>query len=74
MSKTKSYVLELSEHEIHSLLECLNNLRKIYANGSYGKPRENPVFVAACELQHKIAHVINPDFDIPLEKYLDLGK
>jgi hypothetical protein len=45
----------------------------MYVNGGYGKPRENPVFVAACELQHKIAHIVYPDLDIPLEGYLNLG-
>lgn len=74
MSETKTYVVELSEDEIHSLLECLAELRKHYVNGNYGKPLENPVFVAASELQHKIAHVLNPDSGVSLDKYLEFGK
>lgn len=74
MSKTKTYVVELSEHEIHSLLECLGELRKHYVSDGYGKPLGNPVFVAASELQYKIAHIVNPDSDTSLDDYLDYGK
>lgn len=74
MPENKTYVVELSEYEINSLLECLQNLRKHYVNGGYGKPLENPVFVAACQLQHKIAHVLYPDSNVSLDEYLDYGK
>lgn len=73
MEDTKNYVVELSTDEIHSLLECLAELRKYYAN-NLDNARENPVFVVASKLQHKFAHVVSPETKVPLDKYLDYGK
>jgi hypothetical protein len=68
----QTYTAELSEHEINSLLECLANLRKFYAND--GNALNNPVFVEACKLQHKFALVQRPDSTVTLDEYLDYGK
>ena len=77
MPETNNYVVELSESEIHSLLECLAELRKKYvydAQRGGQKPLDNPVFVAACELQHKIARILIPNSNVSLEEYLNYGK
>lgn len=75
MEDKENYKVELSSDEIHSLMECLAELRKHYVeNGGNRSPLDNPVFVAASELQHKIAHVINPDLNLPVDEYLDYGK
>ncbi|HEY0459197.1 MAG TPA: hypothetical protein VGC97_08675 [Pyrinomonadaceae bacterium] len=72
MEDKENYTVEFSEHEINSLLESLTNLRKVYAE--YGNALQNPLFVEACKLQHKIARVVNPDSTVTLDEYLDYGK
>ncbi len=37
-------------------------------------PLQDPVFVAACELQHKIASIAHPNVKMTVEQYLDYGK
>lgn len=71
MSETNNYKVEFSSSEIHSLVECLAELRKHYAES--GNAKDNSVFIAACELQHKLATTINPSLNIPIERYLEYG-
>jgi hypothetical protein len=79
MQNQNKYTVEFSSDEIHKLIECLANLRKDIVddyNSSRGgrPPLEQPVFVAACELHHKLAHVVNPESSVSLDEYLDYGK
>jgi hypothetical protein len=79
MPENTKYTVEFTEAEAYSLLECLTELRKKYvdeysriSNGT--PPLHQPIFVVACELQHKIASAINPDVTTTVEQYLDYGK
>jgi hypothetical protein len=77
MPENENYTVELSKDEIQSLLECLANLRKYYAESYQSqigkKASDNAVFIAASKLQHKLAHIVSPDVSIPLKDYLDYG-
>ena len=60
-------------------MECLTELRKElvdnYEHSSNGKPPlEQPIFVAACELQNKLAHAVNPETTVSAEDFLAYGK
>lgn len=74
MQEPETYTVEFTKHEINSLNECLGNSRKFYAEE--GGAIDNPVFVEACKLHFKIAHVIHPTLagKVTLDEYLDLGR
>ena len=80
MSEDKTYNVDLTTHELHSLLECLTNLRKFidaeHQQGALARrkePIQDPVFVAACKLQYKLVKVKNPDTEVTLQDYLNYG-
>jgi len=70
MSAPTTYNIKLSEAEMYALIECLTNLRANYLNDmSIRDAQQHPIFVRACELQLKLAKILNPGHKIPLEAY-----
>lgn len=65
----ETYTVEFTKDEIHSLSECLGKLRKHFFY-AMDNPRQEPLYVVACELHQKVDNVIAPDIDIPLSDYL----
>ena len=70
MSASKTYNIEISEAEMFALIECLTNLRANYLNDmAISEAQHHPIFMKACELQLKLAKILNPGHKIPLEAY-----
>lgn len=81
MKDRKTYAIDLSESELYSIKECLSDLRKRIVSdyqSSFGaqniEPMSNPLFIAACKLQMKLAQVENPNRAVTLQDFLNYGK
>ena len=74
MNAPKTYNVEFSEVEMYALMECLTNLRANYFNDmSISDAQHHTIFIKACELQLKLAKILNPGFKIRLEAYTSAG-
>ncbi len=74
------YKVELSEPEILSLSEALAELRKYIVReyGSQGivkqsEAMQDPLFVAACQLQFKFTKIHSPNSSVRLQDYYNYG-
>lgn len=68
MADQENYTVEFTKDEIWSLNEILAKFRGTYADMK--NPKEDALFVATGKLHHKIAHVISPDSNVPLEDFM----
>jgi hypothetical protein len=72
MEDQKIYNVEFTNHEMNSLNEVLANFRKTYSE--VDNPKNHPVFVAAAELNYKIAMILMPQVagSVTLQDYLEI--
>lgn len=81
MPEQETYTIDFTVDELYSLRECLTHLRKridedyqeSHMSQQAFEPMQNPVFVAACELQFKLAKVENPDTKVTVMDFLNYG-
>ena len=74
------YNLELDTAEINSLAEALGELRKYIdlkyqkqGPFKYNEALQDPLFIAACKLQFKVAKTLNPSARVTLQDFLNYG-
>ena len=80
MSMHRAYNVEFTTEELESLRECLAHLRKRIDHDyeqdglrDRREPIQDAIFRSACELQFKIAKVLNPDTTVTLQDFLNYG-
>lgn len=77
----KKYTVVFTEHELETLRECLQHLRKridrdyeeSHMSQQAIEPMQNPVFIGACEMQFKIAKALNPDTTVTFLDFVNFG-